>query len=89
MSDMGNAIIAAAKRKGGFPHFRSRYDPHQTVSFAQGVKVIGDTIKVPSIDTPLRVAGSTRRLRWFLDNANGTIKRATLSRNGVHRPWCL
>ena len=87
IADMRLAVIAAAKRKGGFPRFRSRYDSHQTVSFAQGIEVEGDAIKVPNTRTPLRVAGSTRRLRWFLAHAGGTIQKATLSRDGVHRPW--
>ena len=78
-TDMSLAVIAAAKRKRGFPRFRSRYDSHQTVSFAQGIEVEGDTIKVPNTKTPLRVAGSTRRLRWFLAHAGGTIQKATLS----------
>lgn len=85
--DMDLARTAAAKRKRGFPRFRSRHDPHQTVSFSQNIAVAGDRIKVPSITEPLRVAGSTRRLRWFLANAEGTIQRATLVRDGVHAPW--
>lgn len=84
---MDLARTAAAKRRRGFPRFRSRFDPHQTVSFAQGVSVEGETIKVPSIKEPLRVAGSTRRLRWFLAKTEGTIQKATLVRDGVHAPW--
>ena len=86
-TDMDAARTAAVKCKRGFPRFRSRYDPHQTVSFAQGIKIEGERIKIPSIKTPLRIGGSTRRLRWFLDQAEGTIQKATLVRNGVHAPW--
>jgi len=85
-ADYAKARDAAIKRKGGFPRLRSRYDPHQTISFAQGVSAVGETIKVPTLG-PLRVKGSTRRLRWFLDNAAGTVQQAHLVRPGVHAPW--
>lgn len=84
--DYTKARDAAIKRKRGFPRFRSRYDPHQTVSFAQGVSVAGEAIKVPTLGA-LRVKGSTRRLAWFLVNRSGTIQQAHLVRPGVHAPW--
>lgn len=86
-ADMDLARTAAVKRKHDFPRLRSRHDPHQTVSFAQGISIQGETIKLPSIKAPLRIAGSTRRLRWFLANAAGTIQKASLVRDGVHAPW--
>jgi len=86
-ADMDLARSAAVRRRGGFPRFRSRYDAHQTVSFAQGIEIRGETIKLPSIKAPLRIKGSTSRLRWFLEHANGAIQKATLVRDGVYAPW--
>ena len=85
-ADYGKARDAAVKRRKGFPRFRSRYDPHQTVSFSQGVSVGGEMIKLPTLGA-LRIQGSTRRLRWFLDQAAGTIQQAHLVRSGVNAPW--
>lgn len=85
-ADYTKARDAAIKRRRGFPRFRSRYDPSQGFS-TRGVSVTGDAIKVPNIERPLRVAGSTRRLRWFLEHTAGTIQLAHLLRPGVRASW--
>jgi putative transposase len=85
-ADHANALSAAIKRKGGFPSFSSRFDGHQ--GFSTFVVSLGadDTVKIPNLP-PLRIHGSFKRLRWFLQNRAGRLVMAHLTRDGVHRPW--
>lgn len=83
--DYTKARDAAIERQRGFPRFRSRDDPHQGFS-VRGVKIVGDAITVTNVGA-LRVKGSTRRLRWFLEQRAGTIQLAHLVRPGVHAAW--
>jgi putative transposase len=85
--DAAVARIKAGDRRINLPRFRSHFDPHQGFSVDGRMSVVGDAIKIPNAPIPLRVAGSTRRLRWFLANRQGTIQQAHLVRDSLHRPW--
>ena len=75
--------------KASIPGFKSRYDPHQSyIDRNPRLDPAGrDTFTLTNLGQPVRIKGSTRRLRWFLDQRHGTIRLAHLVRSGHHVPW--
>lgn len=76
-----------AGRKVGFPRFIGSDDPRSGFTVRGAIHLEKGRIKLPLIDKPLRVRGSTRRLEREIAAYAGKIKEATVRRDG--RYWTL
>ena len=87
---------SGSTRKVSLPGFRSRWDTHQTFSFAR-IRILEasdpknntkcNLIKIPNDKKPLKVKGSTRRLLYFLKQYQGKIQVAHFTRAALNRDW--